>query len=67
MDPPSHHPGMTDLGKSPRSRPSAPAVPGRRQERLAAALRANLARRKAQARERNAAASPPAEPPKARG
>jgi hypothetical protein len=51
MDPPSHHPGMTDLGKLPRSRP----------------LRANLARRKAQARERDAAASPPAEPPKARG
>jgi hypothetical protein len=39
-----------------------PAKPGRaRQERLSAALRANLARRKAQAREREAAHAGPGE------
>jgi hypothetical protein len=55
---------MTDQRKSP---PSQPAASGRRQERLAAALRANLARRKAQARERDAPPPPRDEPPKARG
>jgi hypothetical protein len=63
----SHHPAMTDQRKSPPSHPSEPAASGRRRERSAAALRANLARRKAQARERDTAASPPAEPPKPRG
>jgi hypothetical protein len=57
---------MMDQRKSPPSSPPAPAASGRRQERLATALRTNLARRKAQARERDAALPPPAESPKAR-
>jgi hypothetical protein len=56
---------MTDTAK-----PHPPAVSAKpaqgRQERLAAALRANLARRKAQRRER-AAAPAPESPPKPRG
>jgi hypothetical protein len=57
---------MSDMAKSrPPAAPSGKASAGR-QERLAAALRANLARRKAQRRER-AAAPTPADPPKPRG
>lgn len=56
-DRPKQRPQVTDAAK---------AAAGRRQERLAAALRANLARRKAQSRGR---AETPAEaaPPKPRG
>ena len=43
---------------SPRLTPAGEAVASRRQEKLAAALRANLGRRKAQARERAEPASP---------
>ncbi len=49
---------MPDERKPPRPRPAA-APPSSRQERLAAALRANLGRRKAQARGRADAAAPP--------
>lgn len=52
--------------RAPRRSPSGAAAAERRRERLATALRANLGRRKAQARERDAAAAPPAEPPKRR-
>jgi len=53
-----------DKPRPPRHSPSGAAAAERRRERLAAALRANLGRRKAQARERDAAATPPAKPPK---
>ncbi len=43
---------MGDKAKAPRVSATGAAEAGRRQERLAAALRANLGRRKAQARER---------------
>lgn len=57
---------MTDTAKprAPATQSGKPA-PGR-QERLAAALRANLARRKAQRRERGVPPAPEA-PPKPRG
>lgn len=45
--------------KPPPARPAAPASKAEREARLAAALRANLRRRKAQARAREA---PPAKP-----
>ncbi len=41
-------------GPNAQERPPEPPAPTRRDERLAAALRANLARRKAQARARKA-------------
>jgi hypothetical protein len=47
---------MTDRPKKP-SRPAG-SGPARREDRLAAALKANLARRKAQARERERAEAP---------
>jgi len=50
--------------RAPRRSPSGAAAAERRRERLAAALRANLGRRKAQARERDGATPSPAEPPK---
>jgi len=56
-DTPKHRPHLTVAGR---------AAAERRQERLAAALRANLGRRKAQTRERTAA-EPPAAAPKPRG
>ena len=43
----------------PRLTPAGETAAGKRQERLAAALRANLARRKAQSRERASEASAP--------
>ena len=49
---------MTERGK-PRRPTAAGKVAAGRQERLAAALRANLARRKAQSRERASEASAP--------
>jgi hypothetical protein len=58
---------MAQQRKPPHLTPSGAAATGRRQERLAAALRANLARRKAQSRQRGTAALPPPERPKPRG
>ena len=52
---------MGDKAKGPRVSATGAAEALRRQERLAAALRANLGRRKAQARER--AAAPATEEP----
>jgi hypothetical protein len=59
---------MSDRPKQqPHQTEASRRAAGRRQERLAAALRANLARRKAQTRER-AGAPEPADPrPKPRG
>jgi hypothetical protein len=48
---------MPKSGKTPRLTPENEHAAAVRQERLAAALRANLARRKAQSRERAAAAA----------
>jgi hypothetical protein len=47
--------------------PEGTAAAKRREERLAAALRANLGRRKAQSRERAAPPRPAPEPPKEGG
>lgn len=59
---------MADMPKQrPHQTPSGRTAAGRRQERLVAALRANLARRKAQARERSAAPAPAGPAPKPRG
>lgn len=56
---------MTEKPKSPpHVTPAGAAASGRRQERLAAALRANLARRKAQARQRGAPPIRPSRGPK---
>jgi len=51
---------MTDASQSPRpaGRPSDTGAGGDREARLAAALRANLARRKAQRRARDGGAEP---------
>jgi hypothetical protein len=48
--------------KPPPERPAAPASKAEREARLAAALRANLRRRKAQARARQAPPTGPDEP-----
>ncbi|MGO8919715.1 MAG: hypothetical protein ACLQJR_27770 [Stellaceae bacterium] len=59
---------MTDTPKPrPHLSPAGKLAAGRRQERLAAALRANLARRKAQTRERAADPQPAGGPTKPRG
>jgi hypothetical protein len=53
---------MSDPPKPlPATTPRGAAVQAARRERLAAALRANLGRRKAQARHRAADADPPAD------
>jgi hypothetical protein len=52
--------------KCPHLTPAGATQGARRQERLAKALRANLARRKAQSRAREEEAPPPADPSKPR-
>jgi hypothetical protein len=57
---------MTEIPPKPPAPPPPRPVPSEREQRLAAALRENLRRRKAQSRER-AQSTPPADEPGGKG